>query len=40
MINLSVVEQGLKQVMANQVTDKKWTWVRQIKTYGGNLMMA
>ncbi|WP_407324676.1 phage protein Gp37, partial [Acinetobacter baumannii] len=35
MINLSVVEQGLKQVMANQVTDKKWTWVRQIKTYGG-----
>lgn len=35
MINLSVVEQGLKQVMANQVTAKKWTWVRQIKTYGG-----
>lgn len=35
MINLSVVEQAVKQVMANQVTAKKWTWVRQIKTYGG-----
>ncbi|MFX9138206.1 phage protein Gp37, partial [Acinetobacter baumannii] len=35
MIDLSVVEQGIKDVMAKQVKDKKWTWVREIKTYGG-----
>lgn len=35
MINLSVVEQGFKDVMAKQITDKKWPWVREIKTYGG-----
>lgn len=35
MIDLSVVEQGIKDVMAKQVTEKKWTWVREIKTYGG-----
>ncbi|HFG2491835.1 DUF1834 family protein [Acinetobacter baumannii] len=35
MIDLSVVEQGIKDVMAKQVTDKKWLWVKEIKTYGG-----
>ncbi len=35
MINLSVVEQGFKDVMAKQITDKKWLWVREIKTYAG-----
>ncbi|MCG9496215.1 DUF1834 family protein [Acinetobacter pittii] len=34
-LNLAVVEQGIKDVLAKQVTDKKWTWVREIKTYGG-----
>lgn len=35
MINLSVVEQGFKDVMSKQITDKKWPWIREIKTYGG-----
>lgn len=35
MIDLGVVEQGIKDVMAKQVTDKKWLWVKEIKTYGG-----
>ncbi len=35
MINLSIVEQGLKDVMAEQIKKKKWPWIREIKTYGG-----
>lgn len=35
MINLSDVEQGFKDVMSKQITDKKWPWIREIKTYGG-----
>lgn len=31
MINLSVIEQGIKDLMANQ----SWPWIREIKTYGG-----
>ncbi len=40
MINLSVVEQGLKQVMANQVTDKNGLGFVKSKRMVGNLMMA
>ncbi len=35
MTNLSVVEQAFKDVMSKQITDKKWPWVREIKTYAG-----
>ncbi|WP_151730354.1 phage protein Gp37 [Acinetobacter junii] len=35
MINLSIVEQGFKDVMAEQIKNKKWPWIREIKTYGG-----
>ncbi|WP_336033388.1 phage protein Gp37 [Acinetobacter bereziniae] len=37
MVNLriSTVEQGIKSVLAKQITSKKWTWIREIKTYGG-----
>jgi len=34
-INLSVVEQGIKDVMAEQIKNKTWPWIREIKTYGG-----
>ena len=40
MINLSVVEQGLKQVMANQVTAKNGLGFVKSKRMAGNLMMA
>ncbi|MDS7929623.1 DUF1834 family protein [Acinetobacter sp. V102_4] len=37
MVNLRIgdVEQGIKAVLAQQITSKKWPWVREIKTYGG-----
>lgn len=35
MINLSVIEQAIKDLMANQITNKSWPWIREIKTYGG-----
>lgn len=34
-MNLSLIEQALKDLMANQIKQKKWQWVREIKTYGG-----
>lgn len=34
-LNLSIVEQGIKSVMAEQITQKIWPWVREIRTYGG-----
>ncbi|ENX33935.1 hypothetical protein F889_02599 [Acinetobacter colistiniresistens] len=34
-LDLSVVEQGIKDVLAQQIKDKKWNWIREIKTYGG-----
>ncbi|WHP04764.1 DUF1834 family protein [Acinetobacter corruptisaponis] len=34
-LDLSIVEQGIKDVMAQQVTSQKWNWIREIKTYGG-----
>ena len=35
MVNLSLIEQALKDLMADQIKQKKWQWVREIKTYGG-----
>ncbi|MDS7693802.1 DUF1834 family protein [Acinetobacter soli] len=35
-LNLSIVEQGIKSVMAEQITKKLWPWVREIRTYGGD----
>ncbi|MDA0697933.1 MAG: DUF1834 family protein [Proteobacteria bacterium] len=34
-LDLSIVEQGIKDVLAQQVKDRKWDWIREIKTYGG-----
>lgn len=34
-LDLSIVEQGIKDVLAKQIKDKKWNWIREIKTYGG-----
>ena len=34
-LDLSIVEQGIKDVLARQVQQKIWTWIREIKTYGG-----
>ncbi|ENX58201.1 MULTISPECIES: phage protein Gp37 [Acinetobacter] len=34
-LNLSIVEQGIKDVLAQQVKNKIWDWIREIKTYGG-----
>ena len=34
-LDLSIVEQGIKDVMAQQVQSKCWSWIREIKTYGG-----
>ncbi|MCH2014697.1 DUF1834 family protein [Acinetobacter ursingii] len=34
-LNLSIVEQGIKDVMAEQIKSGQWPWVREIKTYGG-----
>lgn len=35
MLNLAVIEQGIKDVMARQIEQRKWPWIREIKTYGG-----
>ena len=35
MLDLSVIEQAIKDVMAQQIQAKKWPWIREIKTYGG-----
>lgn len=34
-LDLSIVEQGIKDVLTQQIKDKKWNWIREIKTYGG-----
>lgn len=34
-LDLATIEQGIKDVMAEQVHHKKWPWIREIKTYGG-----
>lgn len=35
MLDLSIIEQAIKDEMAQQIRDKKWSWIREIKTYGG-----
>lgn len=35
MLDLSIIEQAIKSVMAQQIQDKKWPWIREVKTYGG-----
>lgn len=35
MLNLSIIEQAIKDEMAAQITSKAWPWIREIKTYGG-----
>lgn len=35
MLNLSMIEQAIKDELATQITSGKWDWVREIKTYGG-----
>lgn len=35
MLDLSIIEQAIKDVMAQQIQDKKWPWIREIYTYGG-----
>lgn len=35
MLNLSIIEQAIKDEMAQQIQDRKWPWIREIKTYGG-----
>ena len=35
MLDLSIIEQAMKDVMAQQVKGRKWPWIREIKTYGG-----
>lgn len=35
MLDLSIIEQAIKDEMAQQVRDKKWPWIREIYTYGG-----
>lgn len=35
MLDLSIIEQAIKDVMAEQIQDKKWPWIREIYTYGG-----
>ena len=34
-LDLGIVEQGIKDVMAKQIESKAWPWIREIKTYGG-----
>ncbi|RSO80423.1 DUF1834 family protein [Acinetobacter ursingii] len=34
-LNLSIVEQGIKSVMADQIKNRNWPWIREIRTYGG-----
>jgi phage gp37-like protein len=35
MLDLSIIEQSIKDVMAQQIRDRKWPWIREVKTYGG-----
>jgi len=35
MLDLSIIEQAIKDVMAKQILDRKWPWIREVKTYGG-----
>ncbi len=37
MVNLDLgeIEQGIKDILANQIKSKVWPWIREIKTYGG-----
>lgn len=34
-LDLGIVVQGMKDVMAKQIETKVWPWIREIKTYGG-----
>jgi len=34
-LDLGIVVQGVKDVMAKQIETKAWPWIREIKTYGG-----
>ncbi|MDC5071485.1 phage protein Gp37 [Acinetobacter baumannii] len=34
-LDLGIVVQGMKDVMAKQIKTKVWPWIREIKTYGG-----
>ncbi|HGF9147264.1 TPA: phage protein Gp37 [Acinetobacter baumannii] len=34
-LDLGIVVQGMKDVMAKQIEAKAWPWIREIKTYGG-----
>ena len=34
-LDLSIIEQAMKDVMADQIKTKTWPWIREIKTYGG-----
>lgn len=35
MVNLSLIEQAIKDLIAQQIEQKIWPWVREVKTYGG-----
>lgn len=35
MLDLSIIEQAIKDVMSQQIQDRQWPWIREIKTYGG-----
>lgn len=34
-LDLGILVQGMKDVMAKQIETKAWPWIREIKTYGG-----
>lgn len=34
-LDLGTIEQAIKDVMAKQVQNRTWDWIREIKTYGG-----
>lgn len=34
-LDLSIIEQAMKDIMAKQIKERKWPWIREIKTYGG-----
>lgn len=34
-LNLAIIEQAIKDEMADQIKNKVWPWIREIKTYGG-----
>lgn len=34
-LDLGIIEQALKDVLAKQIESKAWPWIREIKTYGG-----